>query len=180
MSKKIQWMAEIAILSALSLTLDYVSALIGGALWPQGGSISIAMVPIMIVSYRWGIKSGVTCGLIVGTIQLFWGEAAGLLAIILDYVFAYGVVGLAGIFNSQMKRANKQLPMIYFIGGILLTFLLRFSSHVASGVLVYEVPFWGSVTYNIGYLGISFVLSGILVMLMYLKTPQLVFRDSVN
>jgi hypothetical protein len=33
--------------------------------------------------------------------------------------------------------------------------VLRLTAHTVSGIVVFEVPFWGSLTYNGSYLGIS-------------------------
>ncbi|MDD4212886.1 MAG: energy-coupled thiamine transporter ThiT [Bacilli bacterium] len=179
MQKKIQWMAEIAIMVALSLAFDYISAMIGGALWPNGGSISIAMVPIMVVSYRWGIRSGLLTGILVGSIQLLWsgGEAAGIVSILFDYIFAYTVVGFAGLFNNKMKAKPSKTNIWLFCVSMLISFVLRLSSHMVSSMVAYEAPFWGALTYNIGYLGISFILCSVLIIALFAKAPQIIFKS---
>ena len=52
------FLVEVAVFSALAYLLDLVSGLLSLKIWPQGGSISIAMIPIFIMAFRWGIKGG--------------------------------------------------------------------------------------------------------------------------
>ncbi|HIT50193.1 MAG TPA: energy-coupled thiamine transporter ThiT, partial [Candidatus Pelethenecus faecipullorum] len=53
-------MAEVALLAALAVVLDLLQSAICKffPLWPNGGSVGIAMVPIIILSYRRGLLCG--------------------------------------------------------------------------------------------------------------------------
>ena len=44
----IRFIAEVSIFTALGLVLDFVAGLISAAIWKNGGSITLAMVPIII------------------------------------------------------------------------------------------------------------------------------------
>ena len=72
-NKKTVILAEGAIMVALSIALFAVSDLIP---WPYayGGGFSIfAQVPIVIYSYRRGIKNGVAASLVLSVFQLLTG-----------------------------------------------------------------------------------------------------------
>ena len=95
-----------AILIALSVVLAWVSKIIP-APWLQGGSITFAsMVPIILVSLLFDVKWGLLASFAYSVIQYILGPMAPptqtfgyyVLVILLDYVFAFVVLGLAGPF----------------------------------------------------------------------------------
>ena len=95
-----------AVFSALAYLLDFVSGILSLKIWPQGGSISIAMVPIFLMAYRWGIKGGMLTGFLLGLLQFILGfsQIYTLLQGIIDYFVAFSVVGLAGIFATPSEK----------------------------------------------------------------------------
>ncbi len=98
---------------ALSIALFAVSDLIP---WPYayGGGFSIfAQVPIVIYSYRRGIKNGVAASLVLSVFQLLtglknfaWvsGIGAYLIVALADYIVAFGCLGLGGMFKGKFKK----------------------------------------------------------------------------
>ena len=68
---------------------------------PQGGSVNLAMLPIFIYCCRWGWKESLLTGLVYGILQMFVDGASGwgLLCILLDYVAAFTVLGVASLFH---------------------------------------------------------------------------------
>ncbi|WP_338368251.1 energy-coupled thiamine transporter ThiT, partial [Enterococcus faecium] len=71
--KRTLFLVEAAAFTALAYLLDLVSAFIFSRIWPQGGSVSIAMVPIFLMAFRWGLKGGLTTGFLLGLLQLVIG-----------------------------------------------------------------------------------------------------------
>ena len=64
---------------------------------PQGGSIkAAALVPLMIYAYRWGGTRGIFVGVVYGILHFILGFKSSVhyLSIILDYLVAYGVIGV--------------------------------------------------------------------------------------
>ena len=68
---------------------------------PQGGSITLGDVPLLIFALRHGAKYGIGTGLVAGLLRLLLGgyvltpvQAA------LDYPIAYGAIGLAGLLKD--------------------------------------------------------------------------------
>ena len=178
-TKQIYFIAEIAVFSALGVALDFACGLLFGFAWLNGGSISIAMVPILMMGFRWGIKGGLATGLSVGIIQLLIPTLAytggGPIQVFLDYIFAYGVIGMVGALNLKKMTLNNQV--IYGTLAMGIVGLLRTTSHVISGVVFFGTTWWGSIIYNILYMIPSIFISGFIVDLLIVKTPQLIFFD---
>jgi len=148
--------AEIAIMASLAVILDLMTIL---RFWPQGGSVSLAMVPILIMAFRRGVKAGVLTGLIFGTINMMYNSfIVHWLQALLDYPVAFAVVGLAGIFAIKGNQSKgRKTVMIVF--GVLLGVGLRFISHFIAGFIWFgEFAPEGTpvavytFTYNISYL----------------------------
>ena len=75
MSKtSIRPMIDIALLATIAYILDLVTQPISLGPWI---SLSFKMVPIFLLSFRWGLKAGAMGGLIWGLLQVATGQAAG-------------------------------------------------------------------------------------------------------
>lgn len=149
-NNKLNVAIEIAIFAAIAVVLDMVQSGLFKGLFASGGSIGIAMVPVLIISYRRGFLSGVVCGLIVSLLQMLSGiyviqgssfdssfmQVMGpFFQIMLDYVLAYTLVGFAGIFSKPFKTSNsKGMKVTYIIIGSVLGGFLKYLSHVLSGI----------------------------------------------
>ncbi len=121
-------MTTSAIMAALAVILTYIEIQVG----PAGGSINLVMLPIILVAFRYGTLWGVGTGLVVGFVKCLIGGGIswGLPSILLDYVLAYGAVGLAGV----VKNTKYALPIGALIGA-----LARFAIHFISGVTIYAI-----------------------------------------
>ena len=118
---------------ALSFVLSYIK------LWemPQGGSITlVSMLPIMIFAYVHGSKKGVFVGAVYGLLQAIqdpWLIHPA--QFILDYPIAFAMVGFCGLFGRV--KALEKLPQLKFALGAVICGVLRFVSHVLSGVFAF-------------------------------------------
>lgn len=165
-TKRILFVTELAIFTALGIVFDYVCGLFGGISWANGGSVSIAMVPIFLMSYKHGLKGGLLIGLLVGSIQILWGYMVHPIQVLLDYTLAYGVLGLAGIAKRFFSENNLKNNIVIIVS-ILIVCFLRLICHVISGVVFYATPFWGSVAYNASFIILSTPLCIILTCILY-------------
>ena len=99
MKNNLRRLCEGAIMVAIAQILSYIK------LWemPWGGSIVLAMVPIILFSVRWGLGSGLLAGFVFGVLQFMFdgGFAIGWQSIIGDYLLAFTVLGLAGLTEGQ-------------------------------------------------------------------------------
>ncbi len=138
MNKKLYPMVECAIMVALATGLSLITIF----KLPLGGSVTIlSMLPICMFSIRHGVKWGLACGFIYSVIQLLldlsavlsWGltPAALVGCFLLDYIVAFTVLGLAGVFRKHGK--------IGMILGICFALALRFCAHVLSGTIIFDV-----------------------------------------
>ncbi|MBP3853494.1 MAG: energy-coupled thiamine transporter ThiT, partial [Erysipelotrichaceae bacterium] len=78
---------------------------------------------------------------------------------LLDYLFAFSAYGLAPLFPNKG----------WFYSGVLITNLIRFCCSVLSGVIVWETPLWGSITYNATYM-LPTLIAGLVLIPFLIKT----------
>lgn len=145
--------------SAIMLTLATILSVLKIVELPAGGSITIAsMLPIVIIAYRYGTAWGLGIGLIYGVIQQLFGLdnlsyfttwQSIVAVILLDYIIAFAVIGLSGIFRNKIK--NQATAMML---GALLVCILRYICHVLSGATVWKglsIPTSAALTYSVIY-----------------------------
>ena len=148
-------LVECAILIAIASVLSIIKIIE----MPYGGSVTIAsMLPIIIIAYKYGAGWGLSSGLIFAVIQqlmglknLSYGTSwqAVVAVILLDYIIAFTVAGLGGVFRKKIKNQNTALVM-----GIILVSLLRYICHVISGATVWaglSIPTNAALIYSLGY-----------------------------
>ena len=124
-------LTEGAILLALAVVLNYLSAIIFASL-PQGGSVTLAMFPLLLYVHRWGVGKGALICFAYGTLDMLLGGgyAWGWQSILLDYLVAYTALALGGFFRG---RAWGIFP------DIAIGCLGRFAVHYISGVTLYKI-----------------------------------------
>ncbi|MBO0961298.1 energy-coupled thiamine transporter ThiT [Neobacillus sp. MM2021_6] len=182
------FITEVAVFSALAFLLDMAAELLSLKIWPQGGSVSIAMVPIFLMAYRWGIKGGLLTGFLLGVLQvvLGFGKIYFVVQGLLDYFIAFTVVGLAGIFAGQIRKSlhngDKGKWISYVVLGAFIGSLLRYLCHVIAGAVFFgEYAPKGqpvviySLLYNGTYMLPSFIISAIIIILVISAMPKKTF-----
>lgn len=188
--KRLLFIIEVAMLSTLAFLLDLLSSVIGN-FWPQGGSISLAMIPIFILSFRWGLKGGLLSGLLLGLLQITLGGATIYYPLqgFIDYFLAFTVVGMSGLFFKQvtegLKNQNKRAIIFYITLGTFIGCTLRLFAHVLSGVYFFAeyapkgVPVWiYSISYNAGYMIPTFIIATIVTYLVLTTAPRLALNKA--
>ncbi|SET04664.1 thiamine transporter [Salinibacillus kushneri] len=186
---KVLFIVEIAIFTALALLFDELSKFLTGRFWPQGGSVSIGMLPVLIMAFRWGIKGGLLSGFLFGGLQLLLGASIyHPVQGFIDYFLAFTLVGVAGMFAKQVKEGiteGKSLKWISFmIMGTILGGFLRFLCHFVAGIVFFS-SFAGdqpvviySLLYNGGYMSFSVLFCMILLTLLIPALPKKYFQSS--
>ncbi len=132
-----QKITEGAIFLALSFVLCYFKLLD----LPYGGSITLcSMLPLILVAYRHGTGFGLLVGFAGSLLQLLLGlnnlsyatsAAAAVAIVLLDYLLAFTVTGLGGLFRHRLSQP------ISLVSGTVLVCLLRYLCHVISGCTVW-------------------------------------------
>lgn len=153
---------RILVEGALAVALSVVFSALRLWTMPQGGSITLEMVPLFLFALRRGGKAGCAAGAVSGLLQLFTGGyVVHPLQALIDYPVAFGVLGIAGFFPKSLWFGAA-------LGGI-----LRFACHVLSGVIFFasfapegtNVWIYSSV-YNGSFLLPTLVVSVLLVQLI--------------
>ncbi|HFI0038852.1 TPA: energy-coupled thiamine transporter ThiT [Streptococcus suis] len=170
-------LSEIAIFSAISLVFDKVPLFT----MPQGGSVSLVMLPILLIALRHGLTAGLLTGGIVGTIQLFYGGYfLNIFQVFLDYDLSYAGIGFAGLLSPLLTKQKdlKQASLIICLAG-LLGGSIRLLATFLSGIIFYAdyapagTPVWlYSFTYNISYILPSTIIACILLIILYKARPS--------
>ena len=176
--KEIKMLTESAIMLALAFALSSAKLFE----MPLGGSVTVAsMLPIMVISFRWGSRAGLATSFLYSITQALQALAAGnvfpycegidtlIICIVFDYIFPFTILGLAGVFVDKLKSKNAEM----ILGASFVVFL-RFCSHFLTGVYI-----WGqwapdgmgkylySLLYNGGFLGVDFaILMAVLVLIL--------------
>ncbi len=137
-SEKTTILVEGALMIALATVLSFTRVFT----LPWGGSVTLlSMLPIVLFSIRRGIKAGLGVSFLFALVQfvqgimdgLFgWGLTPGSLVacIFLDYLLAFTVLGLAGIFRKKGVTG--------WLLGITFAVLLRFAMHFLSGIMIWK------------------------------------------
>lgn len=154
-NKTIRALVESAVMIALATVLSRIEIVD----LPYGGSVTIAsMLPIAVIAYRHGLGWGFGAGLVHGVIQQLFGLnnlsyvtgwQSVLAVILLDYIVAFAVVGLAGIFRKAVKNQATALTL-----GCVLICVLRYICHVISGATVWaglSIPTQAALGYSFIY-----------------------------
>ncbi len=132
---------------------------------PLGGSVTLAsMVPIIVLSFFVPVKWALTASFACSLIQLMnpylppaKNFSIFIIAILFDYIFAFGSIGLAGFFSKFMPKRIK-----YTLSCMIVIFL-RFLCHATAGVLVWKTIWVESVIYNGSYMIFELIISTIMV-----------------
>ena len=177
--KHLQALCESAVLIALAFGLSFVEIQLGAS----GGSINFTMLPLLILAYRRGAAWGIGSGAVFGFIKCLVGGGLvwGLPSVLLDYVIAYAVVGVAGFFMKNMKLLEV---------GAVIGCVARYAIHTLSGVVLYaitvptEVALLGTfsdpIIYSLAYNAVYMVPSSVVcVALLALLRPALKKMDKM-
>ncbi|MFW5982165.1 MAG: energy-coupled thiamine transporter ThiT [Halanaerobiaceae bacterium] len=170
--KKVRMMTEIGLAVALSVILNFVTLF----KMPQGGSVNLEMLPVLIVAIRWGGIPGMLTGLVYGLVQLalnpFVVHPAQFL---LDYPLAYMLLGIAGFIPVKLKSKNKYAVYGSVFAALFIGTFARFIAHVLSGVIFFahyagEQNVWlYSTIYNGSFLLPTFIISFVIIVPLLLK-----------
>ncbi|WP_409967606.1 energy-coupled thiamine transporter ThiT [Bengtsoniella intestinalis] len=153
---------------------------------PNGGSLTPAMLPIIVFSIRWGWRSGLMAGFAFGLLQLMFDGAYawGWQSMIGDYLLAFLPLGLAGVFKGQRMG-------VYF--GTLLGCFGRFVIHYVVGATVWAAympeeffgmtmttPWFYSLLYNASYMVPNTILTLLIAWALYKPMKRFFLGDDIR
>ena len=133
-TSRILMLCECAILLALGVALSYVKII---SLPFEGSVTLLSMLPICLAGIKYGVVQGLSVAFLYSWFQVLqggvfsWGLTPGMLvaSLLLDYIVAFTVLGLAGIFRRYGTWG--------MVGGVALVCALRFLSHFVAGVALW-------------------------------------------
>lgn len=148
---KTKRLTESAMLLALAIVLELISKAIIPEM-PFGGQVTlVAMLPVVLISYRYGVKWGFVSGFCYALLEMALGAKTvsaafqpgyfgddtmifkAILMCLLDYLLAYTMMGLGGIFRDKIKNPGTSLMC-----GSLVALGARYLAHILSGYLLFS------------------------------------------
>jgi len=151
MSTKTKRLTESAMLLAVAIVLELISKMFIPEM-PFGGQITlVSMLPVVLISYRHGVKWGLVSGIAYAMIEMaigaktvaaafqpgYFGDGAmivkALIMCVLDYVVAFTVLGLGGCVRNRIEN-----PGVGLMCGSLVALGARYVAHIASGYILFS------------------------------------------
>ena len=175
-------LTEGALFVAMAQVLSYVKLYE----FPNGGSVTAAMLPILLFAVRWGLGPGLMGGFAFGLLQLIFDGAYawGWQSMLLDYLVAFTPLGLAGLFRGR----KWGLFVGTLVGGA-----ARFAVHYISGVTIYKIvapteflnhtftsPALYSLIYNGSYMLPSVIITLILSAILYRPLKKFILAEDLH
>jgi thiamine transporter len=175
---------ELAIFLALAVVLEFLSFLFPRM--PFGGSFSISMLPLFVLTLRHGLKIGFLAGALYGILDMLISGLGYVTihwaVIFLDYLFAFGAVGFAGF----IFMINKKSPALFALG-IGVAMLIRLFFHWLAGVTIWkeyvvmDYPDMsvalGSLVYNSLYMIPSLIVTAILGVVLHITLREQLLEE---
>ena len=214
---KTKRLTESAMLLAMAIVLELMSKMFIPEM-PFGGQVTlVSMLPVVLISYRHGVKWGLVSGVAYALIEMaigaktvaaafqpgYFGDSVmvvnALIMCLLDYLVAFTMVGLGGIFRNRMENRGAALAC-----GALVALGARYLAHVLSGYILFSgwaewfftqdgFPAWGaslvsslspqmlgfvySLVYNGMYMVPEMILTAIAAVLIA-RVPKIVTKVS--
>lgn len=113
--------------SAIAIALAMITSMLKLFHLPMGGSITVfSMLFIVLIGYWYGLGGGLTAAVAYGILQLVCDPyIISVPQLLLDYVFAFGALGLSGIF-SKSKHGLVKVYIVGVLGRYFFAFLSGF------------------------------------------------------
>ena len=150
MTNKTKRITESAMLLAVAIVLELISKMFIPEM-PFGGQITlVSMLPVVLISYRHGVKWGLVAGVAYALLEMaigaktvaaafqpgYFGDNVMLvnafIMCLLDYLVAFTVLGIGGCFRNKIQ--NNGLGLMC---GSLVALGARYVAHVASGYILF-------------------------------------------
>ena len=217
MTNKTKRLTESAMLLSVAIVLELCSKMFIPEL-PFGGQVTlVSMLPVVLISYRHGVKWGLVSGVAYAMIEMaigaktvtaafqpgYFGDGVmllnALIMCVLDYLVAFTVLGLGGIFRDRIENRGKALCC-----GAIVALGCRYLAHILSGYILFAgwaewfftqdgFPAWGaslvaslsptalgmlySIVYNGMYMIPELILTAVAAVLIA-RNPKIVTKIS--
>ena len=151
MTTKTRKITESAMMLAIAIVLELVSKMLIPE-QPFGGQITfVAMLPVVLISYRHGMKWGFVASFTYALLEMALGAKTvsaaflpgyfgdntmilnAIIMCLLDYILAYTALGLGGCFRNQIQK-----PGVSLMCGSLVALGTRYVAHILSGYILFS------------------------------------------
>ena len=148
---KTRRLTESAMLLSVAIVLELTAKMFIPEL-PFGGQITlVSMLPVVLISYRHGLKWGFVAAFTYALLEMalgaktvsaaflpdYFGEgrmiSKALLMCLLDYIAAFTALGLGGIFRNKFRNRAAALSC-----GALVALGARYLCHILSGYILFS------------------------------------------
>jgi len=175
--RKRAWDARMLVYGALCIAIGFALSYVRIVRFPQGGSITPAsMLPVMAFAFMFGPAPGLMAGIVYGLLQLLQDfYVVHPVQLLLDYILAFGALGLAGFFK-------KNFLLGVFTGGF-----VRLLCHFISGMVFFgeyappgqPVALY-SLIYNASVIGPDLLICLVVAMLPQVKNMMKSLRKTTS
>jgi len=150
MTSKVKRLTESAMLLAVAIVLELISKMFIPEM-PFGGQITlVSMLPVVLIAYRHGTRWGLVAAFTYALLEMALGAKTvaaafqpgyfsdgvmllnAVIMCFLDYIVAYSVLGLGGVFRNRIHR-----PGIALMAGAAVALGTRYLAHIASGYILF-------------------------------------------
>ena len=150
MTNKTKRLTESAMLLSVAIVLELCSKMFIPEL-PFGGQVTlVSMLPVVLISYRHGVKWGLVSGAAYAMIEMaigaktvtaafqpgYFGDGVmllnALIMCLLDYLVAFTVLGLGGLFRDRIENRGRALCC-----GVIVALGSRYVAHIFSGYILF-------------------------------------------
>lgn len=150
MKTKTRMLTESALLIAMAIVLELVAKAFIPEM-PFGGQVTlVSMLPIVLISYRHGVKWGLLSGVVYAALEMVIGAKTvaaafqpdyfgsgvlivnALLMCLLDYVLAFTILGIGGCFRNKIQNPGLSLCL-----GSIVALGCRYLCHILSGYILF-------------------------------------------
>lgn len=151
MANKTKRITESAMLLALAIVLELAAKMFIPEM-PFGGQITfVSMLPVVLISYRHGVKWGLVSGVAYALLEMaigartviaafqpgYFGDGTmignALIMCVLDYLVAFTVLGIGGCFRNKIEKPGAAL-----MAGSIVALGARYVAHIASGYILFS------------------------------------------
>ena len=150
MKTKTKMLTESALLIAMAIVLELAAKMFIPEM-PFGGQVTlVSMLPIVLISYRHGVKWGLLSGVVYAALEMVIGAKTvaaafqpdyfgsgvlivnALLMCLLDYVLAFTILGIGGCFRNKIQNPGLSLCL-----GSIVALGCRYLCHILSGYILF-------------------------------------------
>lgn len=157
---------------ALCISLATVLSMVRIYRFPFGGSVTLlSMLVITLPAWFYGTKIGAVSGLVYGLIQFVLGPTViSIPQVLLDYVLAFSVMGIAGLANL-LKNKKYSLLKGYVLAVIMRWIIATLAglAWVKAGSTAWDG--WNPILYSMAYNGAYIFTEAIITIIIILIPP---------